>query len=90
LLTEIRRFWLTSTPELAATVEITAKLVTSEGQLAGAKLFQARVPVQSKDGAEAAKALDQAFHTVMLDILKWTQEKVAAAAPKKPGPKSHA
>lgn len=69
--TEIRAFEVaTGTGE--AVVEISAKLVEDRsGRIAAARVFSARVPVQGVDAANAARGLDRALSTVLLDIVRW-------------------
>ncbi len=84
LMTEIRRFQIVQTPALAAEVEISAKLVTSEGHIEAAKIFTAKEPMQSKDDAEAARALSAAFGSIVSNLISWTRETVASPAVKEP------
>ena len=82
LLTDVRRFQLVQTPELAGEVEISAKLVASDGHILAARVFSAKEPAQSKDEAEAARALNAAFGNVVASLISWTRETIAAPAGK--------
>ncbi|MGO9544416.1 MAG: ABC-type transport auxiliary lipoprotein family protein [Rhodomicrobium sp.] len=84
LLTEIRRFQIVQAPQPAAEVEISAKLVASDGQIVAARIFSAKEPVHSKDEAEAARALNAAFATVATDLLGWTRSAAGTASSKSP------
>ncbi len=83
LLTDVRRFQLVQTPEPAGEVEISAKLVASDGHILAARVFSAKEPAQSKDDpAEAARALNAAFGNVVASLISWTRETIAAPAGK--------
>ncbi len=83
LMTEIRRFQIVQTPALAAEAEISAKLVTSEGQIVAAKVFTAQEPAKSKDDADAAHALSAAFEKIVTNLISWTRETLAEPEAKK-------
>ncbi len=85
LMTEIRRFQIVQSPALAAEVEISAKLVTSDGHIEAAKIFTAKEPAQSKDDAEAARALSAAFGSIVSNLISWTRDTVAGPAVKEHG-----
>jgi cholesterol transport system auxiliary component len=70
LVTEIRAFQIEGASG-EALVEISAKLVTAYGRVNAARVFTARVPAGSADGASAARALDQASSQVMAEIVRW-------------------
>jgi phospholipid/cholesterol/gamma-HCH transport system substrate-binding protein len=79
LLTEIRRFQIVQGPQPVAEAEIAAKLAGSEGQIVAARIFSAKEPVQSKDEAEGARALNAAFGTIASSLLDWTRSTIAGA-----------
>ncbi len=87
LLIEIRSFQIETKPGRAANAEITAKLVTGEGHVLGAKVFDAKVPVASQDEAEAAKGLNEAFQKIASSLISWTRSTLASATPKEQLPK---
>lgn len=71
LISEIRSFQVT-TPSNLAVVEISAKIVSDQsGRILNGRIFSARVPVAAVDGPNAARALDEALSSVMLDIVRW-------------------
>jgi cholesterol transport system auxiliary component len=71
LISEVRAFQV-ATPSNEAVVEISAKLVGDQnGRILNGRIFRARVPVAAVDAANAARALDEALSTVMLDIVRW-------------------
>jgi cholesterol transport system auxiliary component len=71
LISEIRSFQV-ATPSNLAVVEISAKIVSDQsGRILNGRIFGARVPVAAVDGPNAARALDEALSSVMLDIVRW-------------------
>jgi cholesterol transport system auxiliary component len=70
LVTEIRAFQIEGASG-EALVEVSAKLVTAYGRVNAARVFTARVPAGTADGATAARALDQASSQVMAEIVRW-------------------
>jgi len=71
LISEIRAFQI-ETPAGEAFVELSAKLVSDRtGRILNGRLFRARVPVAAIDAPHAARALDEALSTVMLNIVRW-------------------
>ncbi|MGO9173836.1 MAG: ABC-type transport auxiliary lipoprotein family protein [Rhodomicrobium sp.] len=79
LLTEIRRFQIVQGPQPVAEAEIAAKLASSDGQIVAARIFSAKEPVQSKDEAEGARALNAAFGIIASSLLDWTRSTIAGA-----------
>jgi phospholipid/cholesterol/gamma-HCH transport system substrate-binding protein len=86
LATEIRRFQIVQGPQPAAEAEISAKLLGSDGHALAVRVFSAKEPVQSKDEAEAARALGAAFGNITSNLIGWTRETMAASAVKEPAP----
>jgi cholesterol transport system auxiliary component len=71
LISEIRSFQI-ATPSNQAVVEISAKIVSDQnGRILNGRIFSARVPVATVDGPNAARALDEALTSVMLDVVRW-------------------
>jgi ABC-type uncharacterized transport system, auxiliary component len=69
---EIRRFEVSSASS-EAVVEISARLIeTVSGRVVSAKIFSARVPVPGITGPNAARALDDALSSVLLQIVRWS------------------
>jgi phospholipid/cholesterol/gamma-HCH transport system substrate-binding protein len=74
LLTDIRAFRISPAPGSAAFVELTAKLVGSDGQVLAGRAFRATAPVAAMDAASAAAALNAAFGTVATDLVAWVMQ----------------
>jgi cholesterol transport system auxiliary component len=71
LMSEIRSFEI-QTPAAEAVVQISAKLVSDQsGRILNGRIFTSRVPLAEIDAPHAARALDQALSTVMLDVVRW-------------------
>jgi ABC-type uncharacterized transport system auxiliary subunit len=68
----IRSFQMTSTPSPNAVVDLTARLVSDKGTVAGARVFSATVAAKSMEAKDAVAALNQAFGKVAGDIVAWT------------------
>jgi cholesterol transport system auxiliary component len=67
----IRTFWLDTQTNLAV-VEVAVRAVDeSDGSVADAKVFSARVPVAAIEGRAAMLGLEAALAEVMLDIVRW-------------------
>lgn len=79
---EIRKFQIAPGPERAAVAEISAKLVSSDGHVAAARIFDATVPVKSQEDVDAAKALNEAFGKILAKLIPWTAETMAGSAEK--------
>jgi phospholipid/cholesterol/gamma-HCH transport system substrate-binding protein len=85
LATEIRRFQVVLGPQPAAEAEISAKLLSGDGHTVAVRIFSAKEPVQSKDDAEAARALSAAYGKIVTDIIAWTRDSMSAPAAKDSG-----
>lgn len=71
LVSELRSFEI-ATPSNEAVVEISVKIVSDQsGRIVNGRIFRARAPVAAVDAPNAARALDEALSTVMLDIVRW-------------------
>ena len=68
----VRSFQIDAEPTAKAAVEVTARLISEKGAVAGARLFTANVPAKSTAAADAAAALNQAFSEVEKEIVVWT------------------
>jgi cholesterol transport system auxiliary component len=52
--------------------EISVKIVSDQnGRIVNGRIFRASVPASAVDAPNAARALDEALSTVMLDIVRW-------------------
>jgi len=72
----IRSFQIATEPSPHAVIEITARLVSDKGSVAGAQLFTVSIPAKSTEAADAVAALDQAFSQVAGDIVRWTVDTI--------------
>ena len=68
----IRSFQITMEPSPNAVVDVTARLVSDKGVVAGARMFTASIPAKSTEAADAVAALNQAFSQVAGEIVVWT------------------
>jgi ABC-type uncharacterized transport system auxiliary subunit len=62
---------MTSTPSPNAVIDLTARLISDKGAVAGAHMFSATVPAKSMEAKDAVAALNQAFAKVAGDIVVW-------------------
>jgi len=83
VLTDLRTFRIVTTPEPAAVVAFSAK-VLSGGRMTATRVFEARVPISTTDGAAAAAGLNKAFDQTMKALVAWAAENTAAPAPAEP------
>jgi phospholipid/cholesterol/gamma-HCH transport system substrate-binding protein len=67
----IRSFQMTSTPSPNAVIDLTARLISDKGAVAGAHMFSATIPAKSMEAKDAVAALNQAFAKVAGDIVVW-------------------
>jgi cholesterol transport system auxiliary component len=71
LTSEIRAFQIDAATNQAV-VEMSVKLVNDRsGRIATARVFSARSAVQTINGQNAAKALDRALSSVLIQIVRW-------------------
>ena len=68
----IRSFQIVSEPSANAVVDITARLISDKGALAGARAFSASITAKSMQAADAVPALNKAFAKVAGEIVVWT------------------
>lgn len=80
---EIRQFAITMTPAPTANLELSAKLVTAGGKIAGSRDFKQSVPLATVDAPGAVAALDGAFGKVLADAVPWIAELPVEEAPAK-------
>ena len=78
---DIRSFEVIASPDLAAVVEFSARVLSSEGRALGARAFRASVPIKTNDGAAAAAALDAAFGTTASELIVWTGTTIQETTP---------
>ncbi|WP_244642165.1 ABC-type transport auxiliary lipoprotein family protein [Chelatococcus reniformis] len=71
LSSELRAFQIEAARGTAL-VEITARLLTTSGQVLAARVFKAEVPVAGAiNGASATRALNDALQQVLVEIVRW-------------------
>jgi phospholipid/cholesterol/gamma-HCH transport system substrate-binding protein len=68
----IRSFQLTLEPSPKAVVDVTARLVSDKGAIAGARVFTAGIAAKSAEASDAVAALNEAFSKVAGEIVAWT------------------
>ncbi len=67
LATEIRKFQIVPGPELTAEVRISAKIISADGHIVAARIFDGSAPVKPADKSTAAMALDK-----IMSLIPWT------------------
>lgn len=72
LVTEFRKFDLVASPNPTAEVEFSVRLLSADGKVVAAKVFQAEEPAKGIDAAAAAAALDAAFGKLAAELVVWT------------------
>jgi ABC-type uncharacterized transport system auxiliary subunit len=68
LATEIRKFQIVPGPEMTAEAQISAKIISADGHIVAARIFDGSAPVKSAEEASTAKALGKFFS----DLIPWT------------------
>lgn len=86
LATEIRKFQIVQAPERVAEVQISAKLITGDGHIAAARIFDGSAPVKTAEEADDAKALNEAFGKVLSSLVPWAAEVTAGGEKPRPAP----
>jgi phospholipid/cholesterol/gamma-HCH transport system substrate-binding protein len=76
VLLDIRAFELQLSPESAAHVDLSAKLLGADGKIIGEKSFNASVPANGADAPAAFAALSEAFGKVAHDIVLWVAKTI--------------
>jgi cholesterol transport system auxiliary component len=72
LVTDVRLFQVSVTPEPVAEVEISAKVISDRGgKIVAARVFRASVPAASTEGPAAVAALDEACQRVITELVTW-------------------
>lgn len=74
---EVREFGVLVTPQQQALVELSIKLVNARSnRVIAAQVFTARVDTPSVDGPSATAAINAAFGTVLIDLVRWTTQRI--------------
>ncbi|MGB8276630.1 MAG: ABC-type transport auxiliary lipoprotein family protein [Methylovirgula sp.] len=87
LLIDLRAFDIALSPEPHAEIEFSAKILSKDGKIVGARLFHAEAavhvetPAQAVDAAAATAALNAAFGKAATDLVAWTAPLVFANKP---------
>jgi len=68
----IRSFQITAGPSPKAVVDLTARLVSDKGVMAGSRTFSASIVAKSAAAPDAVAALNQAFAQVAGELVVWT------------------
>lgn len=74
--TEIREFGVIVTPQQQAVVELSVKLVQGGGRVVATQVFTSRVEAGSVDGPSATAAINSAFGNVLIDLVRWTAQRI--------------
>jgi phospholipid/cholesterol/gamma-HCH transport system substrate-binding protein len=72
LLIDVRTFQVQQSPDAAATISFSAKIIGGNGQIAGARIFQESVPVNDKSEVGVAASLNEVFQKAMTELVVWT------------------
>jgi phospholipid/cholesterol/gamma-HCH transport system substrate-binding protein len=72
LLLDLRRFDIAVTPDLKATIALSAKLVDGAGRVKAARVFERSAPLNVLTVTQAASAFGQAFDALARDVVMWT------------------
>lgn len=87
LLIDLRAFDIALSPEPHAEIEFSAKILSKDGKIVGARLFHAEAavhvetPAQAVDAAAATAALNAAFGKAATDLVAWAAPLVFANKP---------
>jgi cholesterol transport system auxiliary component len=73
--TEIREFGVVVAPTQQAVVELSVKLLRG-GRVVAAQVFTGRAEASSVDGPAATAAINSAFGTVLIDLVRWAAPRV--------------
>jgi cholesterol transport system auxiliary component len=77
LRTELREFGVLVGSAPAAQVQISAQLVNERtGRVVASEVFNAQAFTEAVDGPSATAALNTAFGTVVIDLVRWTSTKI--------------
>jgi phospholipid/cholesterol/gamma-HCH transport system substrate-binding protein len=68
LATEIRKFQIVPGSEMTAQAQIAAKIISADGHIVAARVFDGSAPVKPAEESSAAKALDK-----ILSLIPWTE-----------------
>jgi len=72
LMPDVRAFFMVAEPAAAAQVEISVRMIGSDGKVQDTRVFRANVPASALDAASAGKALAEAFRSIAAELVGWT------------------
>lgn len=72
LIIDLRSFKIVASQSPTAEISFSAKIIGKNGQILGAKLFQASVAANIADQAGVAAALNEVFDKVVSELVVWT------------------
>lgn len=72
LLIDIRRFQIATDPEPAADIGLSARILTKDGKVVAARLFQDTQRLDKIEPAAASAAFNDAFGRIAKDMIAWT------------------
>jgi phospholipid/cholesterol/gamma-HCH transport system substrate-binding protein len=72
LVIDLRRFDISTTPELKATIALSAKLIDGAGHLKAARIFEQSSAMDALNVVQAANAFGRAFDGLARDVVTWT------------------
>ena len=68
---DIRKFQISVSPEPMAEIEFAARILSDNGRIVEANIFQAVVPTKEMNAPSAAAALDEAFGKCATELVVW-------------------
>lgn len=75
--TEIREFGVFVSPQQEAVVELSVKLVNAQtNRVVATEVFSARAEAASVDGPSATAAINSAFGSVLIELVRWTTRRI--------------
>jgi cholesterol transport system auxiliary component len=75
--TEVREFGVLVSPQQQALVELSVRLVDARSnRVIATQVFTGRVDTASVDGPSATAAINAAFGTVLIDLVRWTTQRI--------------
>jgi phospholipid/cholesterol/gamma-HCH transport system substrate-binding protein len=84
LLIDIRSFFVATSSQPKAEIELVARIVDADGKPIGARDFKAEAPSGGSDAQHYVSAFDDAFAKVVQEVLEWTVATLNAAPPPAP------
>ena len=74
---EIREFGVLVAPQKQALVELSVRLVNARSnRVVAAEVFTARAETASVEGPSATAAINAAFGTVLIELVRWTTQRI--------------